>query len=199
MRKIFLIMCALLAVLSIDAQKKREFRGAWIQCVNGQFLGMTTQTMQKTLAYQLDELQKTGVNAIFFQVRPECDALYESKIEPWSRFLTGQQGKAPNPYWDPLAWMIEQCHARGMELHAWINPYRAKTKGTTALAANHVASVHPERVFNYDGQLILNPGLAENRQFICDVVADIVKRYDIDGLHIDDYFYPYPSASRMQA
>lgn len=197
MRKIFLIMCALLAVLSIDAQKKREFRGAWIQCVNGQFLGMTTQTMQKTLAYQLDELQKTGVNAIFFQVRPECDALYESKIEPWSRFLTGQQGKAPNPYWDPLAWMIEQCHARGMELHAWINPYRAKTKGTTALAANHVASVHPERVFNYDGQLILNPGLAENRQFICDVVADIVKRYDIDGLHIDDYFYPYPSAGHV--
>jgi uncharacterized lipoprotein YddW (UPF0748 family) len=151
------------------------------------------QKMQSTLSYQLDELQKTGVNAIFFQVRAECDALYESPKEPWSRFLTGVQGKAPNPYWDPLQWMIEQCHKRGMELHAWINPYRAKTKGTSALAKNHVANLHPSRVFDYDGQLILNPGLAENRKYICDVVADIVARYDIDGLHIDDYFYPYPS------
>ena len=107
---------------------KREFRGAWIQAVNGQWIGMSTAQMQKTLTYQLDELAKDGVNAIIFQVRPECDALYKSDIEPWSRFLTGEQGKAPSPYWDPLQWMIDECHKRGMEIHAWINPYRAKTK-----------------------------------------------------------------------
>lgn len=177
--------------LSVHAAK-REFRGAWIQCVNGQFQGMSTAAMQQTLSYQLDELQKDGVNAIIFQVRPECDALYKSNLEPWSRFLTGVQGQAPSPYWDPLEWMIEQCHKRGMELHAWINPYRAKTKTTANLAANHVAIKYPDRVFPYDGQLILNPGLPENRQYICQIVDDIVSRYDIDGLHIDDYFYPYP-------
>ena len=176
------------------AQAKREFRGAWIQCVNGQFQGMSTRTMQQTLSYQLDELRRDGVNAIIFQVRPECDALYESKIEPWSRFLTGVQGKAPNPYWDPLAWMVDECHKRGMELHAWINPYRAKTKTTKALASNHIASRKPANCFDYDGLKLLNPALAENRDYICQVVADIVQRYDIDGMHIDDYFYPYPVA-----
>ena len=176
---------------------KREFRGAWIQCVNGQFIGMSTQEMQRTLSYQLDELKKDGVNAIFFQVRAECDALYKSDIEPWSRFLTGQQGKAPNPYWDPLQWMIDQCHSRGMELHAWLNPYRAKTKTTSQLAPGHVALKRPGSVFPYDGLFILNPGLPENREYICKVVDDIVRRYDIDGIHMDDYFYPYPSAGHQ--
>ncbi|MBQ8047421.1 MAG: family 10 glycosylhydrolase [Prevotella sp.] len=181
-------------LLSAQSIKKREFRGAWIQCVNGQFQGMGTERMQQTLTAQLNELQRDGVNAIIFQVRPECDALYQSSYEPWSRFLTGQQGRAPQPYWDPLAWMVTECHKRGMEIHAWINPYRAKTKTTTALAANHIAIQHPERVFNYDGQLILNPALPENREYICRVVNDIVRRYDIDGMHMDDYFYPYPVA-----
>lgn len=176
------------------AQPKREFRGAWIQCVNGQFEGMSTSRMQETLTYQLNELQKDGCNVIIFQVRPECDAMYESKLEPWSRFLTGVQGKAPSPYWDPLQWMITECHKRGMELHAWINPYRAKTKTTKNLASNHIARRHPDRVFSYDGLTILNPALQENREFICDVVKDILTRYDVDGLHIDDYFYPYPVA-----
>ena len=148
--------------------------------------------MQSTLTYQLDELQKDGVNVIIFQVRPECDALYESKLEPWSHFLTGQQGIAPKPYWDPLQWMIVECHKRGMELHAWINPYRAKTKGTRQLAANHIAALKPMNCFAYDGQFILNPGIPENRDYICQVVKDIVARYDVDGLHMDDYFYPYP-------
>ena len=183
-------------VCDASAQAKREFRGAWIQCVNGQFLGMSTQTMQQTLTYQLDELKKDGVNAIIFQVRPECDALYQSSMEPWSRFLTGAQGKSPSPYWDPLAWMVEQCHKRGMELHAWINPYRAKTKTTKELASSHVAIRHPEWVFSYDGQFILNPGIPECRDYICNVVADIVRRYDVDGLHMDDYFYPYPVAGQ---
>lgn len=195
--KLFLTVCLLL-LSSIsaysDGSLKREFRGAWIQCVNGQFLGMGTRQMQDVLSSQLDILKDCGVNAIIFQVRPECDALYNSPYEPWSRFLTGKQGQAPSPYWDPLEWMVEQCHKRGMELHAWINPYRAKTKTTAELSRKHIAIKHPELVFAYDGQMILNPGIPENRDYICKVVADIVARYDIDGLHIDDYFYPYPVA-----
>jgi len=191
MKKIFLLVLACVMAIVADAQK-REMRGAWIQCVNGQFQGLDKQKMQSTLTYQLDELQKDGVNVIIFQVRPECDALYESKLEPWSRFLTGQQGIAPKPYWDPLQWMIVECHKRGMELHAWINPYRAKTKGTRQLAANHIAALKPMNCFAYDGQFILNPGIPENRDYICQVVKDIVARYDVDGLHMDDYFYPYP-------
>ena len=184
----------LFVVSTVCANTVREFRGAWIQCVNGQFMGMSTADMQKTLTYQLDELQKDGANAIIFQVRPECDALYNSSIEPWSRFLTGEQGKAPSPYWDPLQWMIEQCHKRGMELHAWINPYRAKTKTTHVLSPKHIAHKRRDLVFEYDGQYILNPAYDENRQYICHVVGDILRRYDVDGLHIDDYFYPYPAA-----
>ena len=176
------IICHL-SFSSVAAQPKREFRAAWIQCVNGQFVGMSTQTMQQTLTHQLNELKKMGVNTIIFQVRPECDALYPSDIEPWSRFLTGQQGKSPNPYWDPLQWMIVQCHSRGMDLHAWINPYRAKTKATTMVSTSHITIRHPERVFEYDDLLILQPALQENRDYICSVVADIVSRYDVDGIH----------------
>ena len=188
-----MILSLMLLSVSVFGQK-REFRGAWIQCVNGQFIGMGTQKMQQTLSYQLDELQKDGVNVIIFQVRPECDALYESRIEPWSRFLTGKQGVAPSPYWDPLQWMITECHRRGMELHAWINPYRAKTKTTQQLAPNHIAMRNPLNCFSYDDLFILNPGIPENRDYICDVARDIVSRYDVDGIHMDDYFYPYPVA-----
>lgn len=197
MKKTHLLFCVLfiMGVLGLSAQHapKREFRGAWIQCVNGQFNGMGTVKMKATLTYQLDELKKAGINAILFQVRPEADALYASRLEPWSRFLTGKQGKAPTPYWDPLQWMVEQCHQRGMELHAWINPYRAKTKGTKELAANHPYRRHPERFFTYDGLLLFDPGIPENRSYICSVVTDILRRYDVDGVHMDDYFYPYPS------
>ena len=191
MKKTILFLLALMLTVATEAQK-REMRGAWIQCVNGQFQGMGTQKMQQTLSYQLDELQKDGVNTIIFQVRPECDALYESKLEPWSRFLTGKQGVAPSPYWDPLQWMITECHKRGMELHAWINPYRAKTKTTKQLASNHIAVRKPMSCFSYDDLFILNPGLPENRDYICEVAKDIVSRYDVDGIHMDDYFYPYP-------
>ena len=184
----------MLLALAVSAQHKREFRGAWIQCVNGQFKGVGTEAMQRTLTYQLDELQKDGCNAIIFQVRPECDALYESDLEPWSYYLTGKQGEKPNPYWDPLQWMIDECHRRGMELHAWINPYRAKTKSPHENADNHVIVRHPEWTFEYDGLTLLNPAYEACRDYICEVVKDIVQRYDVDGLHIDDYFYPYPVA-----
>ncbi len=180
------------ALVSARTAPKRQFRAAWIQCVNGQFQGLSKESMQQTLAYQLDELQKDGVNAIIFQVRAECDALYPSKYEPWSKFLTGVQGRAPG--WDPLAWMVEECHKRNMEIHAWINPFRAKTKGTTALAPNHISVTSPGRCFTYDGLYILDPAQSANREYICKIADDIVRRYDIDGFHIDDYFYPYPVA-----
>lgn len=197
-------MLCLMAFLSLLAlpvlsQNKREFRGAWIQCVNGQYLGKSTQQIQNMLTSQLDELQKDGVNAIIFQVRAECDALYDSKIEPWSKFLTGVQGKAPSPYWDPLAWMIQQCHQRGMELHAWINPYRAKHGSTSMqqLASSSIVNKRPNLCFAYDNLVLLNPALQEAADYTCKVAADIVSRYDVDGFHIDDYFYPYPVAGKQ--
>lgn len=201
LHRIFLLLvvtmlsaCGAEAQENLSGQPKREFRGAWIQAVNGQWQGIGRDAMQAELIRELNELQADGINAILFQVRVEGDALYASQLEPWSRYLTGQQGTAPEPYWDPLEWMIQQCHARGMELHAWINPYRAKTKGTPALATTHYAIQHPDRCFNYDGLMLFDPGVPENRQFICEVARDIVSRYDVDGFHIDDYFYPYPVA-----
>ena len=188
-----LTLCTLMGMAQ-STPPKREFRGAWIQIINGQFQGLGTAATQANLTHQLDELQRCGVNAVMFQVRGEADAMYASPYEPWSRFLTGQQGKAPQPYWDPLAWMVQECHKRGMELHAWINPFRAKTKGTKELAVTHPYVKHPERCFEYDGIYLFNPGLHENRRYICSIAADIVRRYDVDGLHIDDYFYPYPVA-----
>lgn len=197
MRKILFLLLLAVATMGLKAQTvqpKREFRGAWIQCVNNQFNGIGRDAMQRTLTYQLDELQKTGINAILFQVRAEGDALYQSSLEPWSRYLTGQQGRAPQPYWDPLAWMVEECHKRGMECHAWINPFRARTKGTKEMSPMHPYFQHPEWFFDYDGLLLFDPGIPQNRSYICHVASDIVRRYDIDGFHIDDYFYPYPVA-----
>lgn len=193
---LFLLACLLLPAAQAQPGPKREFRGAWIQIINGQFQGMGRDQMQANLTNQLDALKCCGVNAVMFQVRGEADALYASPYEPWTRFLTGRQGTPPSPYWDPLAWMVDECHKRGMELHAWINPFRAKTKGTTELSTAHPYVKHPERFFSYDGLLLFDPGMHENRTYICRVAADIVRRYDVDGLHIDDYFYPYPAGGK---
>ena len=175
-----------------SAYPKREFRAAWIQSVNGQFRGMPTEKLKQNLIGQLNSLQKAGINAIIFQVRPEADALYASRLEPWSRFLTGVQGKAPEPYWDPMQFMIDECHKRGMEFHAWINPYRTKTTLKSELASNYVYNIHPEWFVTYGDQLYFDPALPESRRHICMVVSDIVSRYDVDAIHMDDYFYPYP-------
>ena len=175
-----------------SAYPKREFRAAWIQSVNGQFRGMPTEKLKQNLIGQLNSLQKAGINAIIFQVRPEADALYASRLEPWSRFLTGVQGKAPEPNWDPMQFMIDECHKRGMEFHAWINPYRTKTTLKSELAPNHVYNIHPEWFVTYGDQLYFDPALPESRRHICMVVSDIVSRYDVDAIHMDDYFYPYP-------
>lgn len=198
---LFLLLFSLAAPL-VQAQKqaaaevarypKREFRAAWIQAVNGQFQGVPTEKLKQTLINQLNSLQGAGINAIIFQVRPEADALYASRLEPWSRFLTGVQGQAPSPYWDPMEFMIDECHKRGMEFHAWINPYRARTSSRTQFAPGHLYNIHPEWFLPYGDQLFFDPALPESRRHICMVVSDIVSRYDVDGIHMDDYFYPYP-------
>lgn len=199
LRKLILLLALFLAT-GVGAQiqqqspyPKREFRGAWIQAVNGQFRGIPTEKLKQTLIDQLNSLQGAGINAIIFQVRPEADALYASQLEPWSRFLTGVQGQAPSPYWDPMQFMIDECHKRGMEFHAWINPYRVKTSLKSELSANHLYNIHPEWFVTYNNQLFFDPALPESRRHICMVVADIVSRYDVDAIHMDDYFYPYPN------
>ena len=199
LRKLILLLALFLAT-GVGAQiqqqspyPKREFRGAWIQAVNGQFRGIPTEKLKQTLIDQLNSLQGAGINAIIFQVRPEADALYASQLEPWSRFLTGVQGQAPSPYWDPMQFMIDECHKRGMKFHAWINPYRVKTSLKSELSANHLYNIHPEWFVTYNNQLFFDPALPESRRHICMVVADIVSRYDVDAIHMDDYFYPYPA------
>ncbi len=185
-----------LALTAINgANPKSEFRGAWMHTVfQGQYAKQNTEQNKKYLRRQLDSLQMAGINAIVFQVRPSADAFYASKYEPWSRFLT-KNGAAPKPYWDPLQFMIDESHARGMELHAWLNPYRVTTSKGEKLAPNHIYHKHPERFVAYDGKLYFDPGLPENRRFIEDVVRDIVTNYDVDAIHMDDYFYPYPVAN----
>ncbi|MBO4499860.1 MAG: family 10 glycosylhydrolase [Bacteroidaceae bacterium] len=194
--KRFILILPLLAMFleTPCVNPKREFRGAWIQAVNHQFEGIPAAKLKKTLSDQLDSLAACGINAILFQVRVEGDALYKSDLEPWSAYLTGRQGQAPDEDWDPLRFMVAQCHDRGMELHAWINPFRAKTASTKRLDPKHQATIHPERFVKYGTLTLFNPALQENRDFICSVAADIVRRYDIDGFHIDDYFYPYPES-----
>ena len=199
LRKLILLLALFLAT-GVGAQiqqqspyPKREFRGAWIQAVNGQFRGIPTEKLKQTLIDQLNSLQGAGINAIIFQVRPEADALYASQLEPWSRFLTGVQGQAPSPYWDPMQFMIDECHKRGMEFHAWINPYRVKTSLKSELSPTHLYNIHPEWFVTYNNQLFFDPALPESRRHICMVVADIVSRYDVDAIHMDDYFYPYPA------
>ncbi|MEG1749532.1 MAG: family 10 glycosylhydrolase [Tannerellaceae bacterium] len=180
---------------STPQEAKREFRGAWIQTAfQGEYKDMTPQQMKRDCVRTLNFLQSCGINAIIFQVRPEADAFYKSDIEPWSRFYTGRQGEAPAGGFDPMAFLIEECHKRNMEFHAWLNPYRASTAGSTRFAGSHIYNKHPEWFVTYNKQILFDPGLPESREFICRVVRDIVTRYDVDAIHMDDYFYPYPAA-----
>lgn len=175
------------------SQPVREFRGAWMHTVfQSQYSRQSTAENKAYLCRQLDSLRLCGCNAIVFQVRPQADALYPSQLEPWSRHLTGTAGVAPSPMWDPLKFMVDEAHARGMELHAWLNPYRVTTSPGEMLPKEHIYHRHPERFLEYDGKLYFDPALAENREFIVSVVDDIVSRYDVDAIHMDDYFYPYP-------
>lgn len=173
---------------------KREFRGAWIQTAwQSRYQQMNSAAMKHYITDMVIKLDDAGINAVIFQIRPEADAFYKSEIEPWSRFLTGRQGVAPDdPTFDPLEFIIDECHKRGIELHAWLNPYRVKSSMMSELAPNHIYWTHPERFVQYGSQLFFDPGLPENRNFISTVVRDIVSRYDVDAIHMDDYFYPYP-------
>lgn len=176
---------------------KREFRGIWVATVENidwpSKPGLSTDVQKQELLNMLDEHQKTGINAVMFQIRPTADALYGKSREPWSRYLTGKQGIAPIPYYDPLEFAVTEAHKRGMELHAWCNPYRATNNLVdSTISINHITRVHPEWFFTYGNKKYFNPGLPEVREYIVGVIMDIVNNYDIDGVHFDDYFYPYP-------
>ncbi|MCM1369995.1 MAG: family 10 glycosylhydrolase [Candidatus Amulumruptor caecigallinarius] len=176
---------------------KREFRGAWLHVIGqSQWQNKTTEQAKAYMRDQLDKLKDAGCNAVIFQVRPMADALYKSSMEPWSAWLTGKRGKAPNPMWDPMEYAIEEAHKRGMEFHAWLNPYRVTSTAKETLPQDHDFYKHPERFFRYNGQILFNPAYQENRDHICKIVEDITSRYDVDGIHIDDYFYPYPAPGK---
>lgn len=194
-RAISIILAITLAVTACLAQSlpKREFRGAWLHIVGNQEIkNMTTDEIQQWFIRSLDTLQAVGCNAVIFQVRPQADAFYESELEPWTRFLTGEQGVAPTPYWDPLAFMVDECHKRGMELHAWLNPYRVTSNDNEKLHPDHLYFKNPDIFKRYGKQLYFDPGEPESIEHTVKVIADIVTRYDVDAIHFDDYFYPYP-------
>lgn len=173
----------------------REFRGAWVASVYNidwpSKAGLSTEAQKSELRALLDQARVLNLNAIVLQVRPACDALYQSSIEPWSRFLTGTMGKAPEPFYDPLEFAVAEAHDRGIELHAWFNPYRALASAADKTSGNHVSKTHPDLVRRYGAQLWLDPGEPAVRDYSLRVILDVVKRYDIDGVHLDDYFYPY--------
>lgn len=179
----------------VDVGHAREFRAVWVATVfninfpSGQ--GLSAAAQQDELRALLDVAQGTGLNAVVFQVRPESDALYPSSLEPWSRYLTGTQGDDPG--YDPLAVLVEEAHARGLEAHAWLNPYRASASLGAPLDPKHVAKVLPQYAYAYDKYLWMDPGAQEVQDHLLAVIGDIVTRYDVDGIHFDDYFYPYPT------
>jgi len=172
-----------------------EFRGAWIATVWNidwpSKPGLSTWQQQKELTDHFDKAQAIGLNAIIFQVRPSGDTFYKSPFEPWSAFLTGRMGQAPDPFYDPLEFAVEEAHKRGLQLHAWINPFRVQS-GKFAFHEKHVSRTHPEWVRRGNQQLWLDPGIPAVRAHVLNIVKDMIQRYDIDGIHIDDYFYPYP-------
>ena len=175
----------------------REFRAAWIATVANidwpSKQGLPVEQQKQEIIRIVDRAKELNLNALIFQVRPAADALYPSNLEPWSEYLTGEQGKVPDPFYDPLKMWIEESHKRGIELHAWFNPYRARhTSAKSPNALTHIANTSPELVKSYGGYLWMDPGEPAAAQRTLDVIMDVVRRYDIDGVHVDDYFYPYP-------
>ncbi len=198
MNRVLLFIILMTGFVNIHAQEnppKREMRGAWIATFANIDWPTRTQTpaqQRSALVSILEHHRLTGINTIYMQVRSQCDALYPSSIEPWSADLTGTQGKAPSPSWDPMQFAIDECHKRGMEFHAWINPYRAVSSAPnlSGFAANHVAKRHPEWLLNNGTTITLDPGIPAVRDYIISVITDILQRYEVDGIHFDDYFYP---------
>jgi uncharacterized lipoprotein YddW (UPF0748 family) len=180
-----------------DIPNKRKLRAAWIATVFNHDWpsrsGMNGAEAQAELVQLIDTLHQLGMNAIVFQVRATGDAFFDSPIEPWSEFLMGEQGKTPDPFFDPLAVALEACHQRGMELHAWLNPFRAALRPDDSLRAHpqHALRKHPEWLLRYGPRTYFDPGLPEVQSYTIELVLDIIRRYDVDAVHFDDYFYPY--------
>jgi uncharacterized lipoprotein YddW (UPF0748 family) len=174
----------------------REFRGVWVATVGNidwpSKKDLATAEQKAELVRIMDRAVQLNLNSLVFQVRPACDAMYASQLEPWSEYLTGTMGKAPQPFYDPLAFAIDEAHKRGLELHAWFNPYRAgHPSSKSIISANHISKRHPELVRQYGKYLWLDPSEKAVQDYSLSVVMDVVRRYDVDGVHFDDYFYPY--------
>ena len=181
---------------SVPPPVRREFRGVWVATVENidwpSKPGLSTDQQKKELIAILDKCVELHFNAVIFQIRPQADALYDSKLEPWSEFLTGKMGQAPNPYYDPLEFAVKEAHRRGLQLHAWLNPYRVRVaKSKSVASADHASVVHADIVRKYGKLLISDPGEKASEDYFIAVLRDVVTRYDVDGVHIDDYFYPY--------
>ena len=176
-------------------QPTRELRAVWVATVDNidwpTAPGLPTATQKSQLLALFDEAARRNLNAIILQVRPSADALYESELEPWSRYLTGETGRAPDPRYDPLAFAVTEAHARGLELHAWFNPFRASLTTRQIADPSHVTRERPDLVVTYGTMKWMNPGIPEARDRSLKVIEDVVRRYDIDAVHLDDYFYPY--------
>ena len=175
----------------------REFRAAWVATVANidwpSKRGLSVEQQKNEIVQIVERARALNLNALIVQVRPSADAIYPSAYEPWSEYLTGETGKPPQPFYDPLQMWIDEAHRRGIELHAWFNPYRARhTAARSAPSRDHIANTHPAVVKDYGGYLWMDPGEPFAAQRTLDVILDVVRRYDIDGVHIDDYFYPYP-------
>jgi uncharacterized lipoprotein YddW (UPF0748 family) len=175
----------------------REFRAAWVATVANidwpSRKGLSTAQQQDEMRVILDHAVALRLNALILQIRTSADALYASPLEPWSEYLSGTQGQAPEPFYDPLALWIEEAHARALELHAWFNPFRARqSQATSKAAATHLSQTQPTWVKSYGDQLWIDPGESAAADHTVAVFMDVLRRYDVDGIHIDDYFYPYP-------
>ena len=198
---IWLIIILLFSLLMIPEyllsqyHPKNEMRALWIATVNNidwpSKPGLSSDEQKKELVQLLDIMKQYNLNTVIFQVRPAADAFYSSSLEPWAQWLTGQQGKSPEPFYDPLEFAITECHKRGLDIHAWINPYRAVTDSALVTSENHITRIHPEWFLTYGKTVYFDPGLSQTRDYVSRVVSDIVRRYDIDAVHMDDYFYPY--------
>ncbi len=191
----FIIILLFISITSF-AQPAKEFRGVWIATVDnidwprkGDY---KTESQKAEFIRILDMHKKNGMNAVIVQIRPAADAFYPSAFEPWSQWLNGKQGLAPFPFYDPLEFMITETHKRGMEFHAWLNPYRAVfNTSNSSISPTHIIYQHPEWFLSYGGKKYFDPANKDAQNFVVEVVKDIVKRYDVDAIHMDDYFYPY--------
>ena len=185
---------------TVKVNHRREFRGAWVASVwNSDWPskpGLTVEEQKAELLAIIKQLQSLNFNALVLQVRPEGDALYASELEPWSAWITGTQGKAPTPFYDPLEFAIAQCHLRNIELHAWFNPYRARANSQVSPVRPHIAVTNPEVVYQWGTQLWMDPGAKIVQDKAYNVIIDVVRRYDVDAIHLDDYFYPYPISGK---